>query len=326
MKTTFKPLLAADAKIENVRFPVLASPKIDGIRCLIRDRSAVTRSLKLIPNRSTRNLLQQHAFEGFDGELVIDQDFEQVRSSDATFLLTQSAVMTQAGSPRIIFYVFDDCRESFRWKGYKDRYTFLEEIFEASTTPVPINPLYRFSYESSNGFLKIRLLRQTPIWDRQSLENFYSECLENGFEGVMLRSLEGVYKHGRSTEKEGILLKQKPFDDAEATIIGFVEKQHNTNPAQTNLKGETERSTRASGMVGADTLGCLRVRGLGGVFDGKEFEIGTGLGLTHPFRKQIWDNQKNYLGKVVKFKYQSYGGKDLPRLPVFIGFRSPLDL
>jgi DNA ligase-1 len=47
----FKPMLASDCGgIENVRFPVIASPKLDGVRALVIDGALMSRSLKPIPN------------------------------------------------------------------------------------------------------------------------------------------------------------------------------------------------------------------------------------------------------------------------------------
>jgi DNA ligase-1 len=58
--------------------------------------------------------------------------------------------------------------------------------------------------------------------------------------------------------------------------------------------------------------------------DGRSF--GVGSGLNDQQRQEIWDNKDQYLGKLVKYKYFSHGVKDLPRHPVFQGFRDPDDM
>ena len=64
-----KPLLAYTVSdLAAVRFPVLASPKLDGVRCVIRDGVAMTRTLKPIPNRHVRAMLAH--LPDLDGELI----------------------------------------------------------------------------------------------------------------------------------------------------------------------------------------------------------------------------------------------------------------
>ena len=48
----FKPMLAATvADRSKLRFPYLASPKLDGIRCLVLNGEVLSRSFKPIRNR-----------------------------------------------------------------------------------------------------------------------------------------------------------------------------------------------------------------------------------------------------------------------------------
>ena len=58
--------------------------------------------------------------------------------------------------------------------------------------------------------------------------------------------------------------------------------------------------------------------------DGVEFSCGSGL--NDALRQEIWDNRTKYLGKLVKYKYMATGIKNLPRHPVFMGFRDESDL
>jgi DNA ligase-1 len=118
------------------------------------------------------------------------------------------------------------------------------------------------------------------------------------------------------------MVKIKPFEDAEAVIIGFEEQYENTNEPIINELGLTERSSHADGKIGKDTLGSFVV--LSQEFG--EFRIGTGVGLGEVLRKKIWTNKKEYVNKIIKFKYQKYGTKDRPRIPVFVGFRNEKDL
>jgi DNA ligase-1 len=97
-----KPLLAA--KLENlsdVRYPVLATPKLDGIRCLLWQGQALTRKLKPIPNHHIRQSLEASYRLDLDGELMIP---------GADFNGVQSAVMSEEGKPDFRYVVFDAIR------------------------------------------------------------------------------------------------------------------------------------------------------------------------------------------------------------------------
>ena len=85
----------------------------------------------------------------------------------------------------------------------------------------------------------------------------------------------------------------------------------------------TKRSSKKADKQKADTLGEFFVKD---VKTGLEFYIGTGQGLTKALRKEIWNNKDSYVGKLIKYKYQPSGQKDLPRFPSWLGFRDERDM
>ena len=300
----FRPLLAADATDADIRYPVIASPKIDGIRCLIVDGQALTRSLKPIPNLFIRRMLEKYAPNGADGEIVVGDSFNA----------TTSAVMSRDGEPVFTYFVFDDCREacaaiSFRFRCHDmlDTLTWYrkQQAWDA--------------FRDGAAGCSIQWLPHNFIETAEEMQAYYAKCLTEGYEGVMIRDPLGVYKHGRSTKREGILLKLKPFADAEPAVVRIDELQHNGNAAETNALGLTERSTAASGKTGGGTMGRLLVRAITGDYSGKEFFIGTGFDQT--LRNDIWASPQKFLGKKLTFKYQAHGSVDLPRIPVFLRWR-----
>src|SRR3972149_596598 len=86
-----------------IPFPMLLSPKLDGIRCLVIDGVAVGRSLKPIPNKYVQLLFGRREFNGLDGELIVDSPIAK-----EVFQVTSSGVMSIEGQPKVKFYVFDD--------------------------------------------------------------------------------------------------------------------------------------------------------------------------------------------------------------------------
>ena len=97
----FKPLLASDADLATLRFPVLASPKLDGIRAIVIDGVVMSRSLKPIPNKYVQSLFR--GCEHFDGELIVGEPISKTCYRD-----TVSHVMSHDKKDFDVgFHVFD---------------------------------------------------------------------------------------------------------------------------------------------------------------------------------------------------------------------------
>jgi DNA ligase 1 len=105
-----------------------------------------------------------------------------------------------------------------------------------------------------------------------------------GGEGLMLRQPASAYEAGRSST----LLKVKPYDDAEATVIAH-------EPGKGKYAGK---------------LGALRVR----TDDGREFSIGSGFN----------DTQRESpppVGTVITYRFRGLTAKGMPRFPSFLRIR-----
>ena len=306
MRPDFRPMLAAKIQdIKRLRYPLLATPKIDGIRCITREYiqrdigipaewcEAVSRTLTPIPNYHIQSTLGKSGLLGLDGELITFTN-----GTMDSYNTTQSKVMTGVGTPEFEFMVFDVVEPAPYW----DRMSHLKDNIQ-----FPIDSPFK-------------KLLPTLINDERNLLAYEEAMLQSGFEGVMLRNIDGEYKFGRSTFNQHGLLKLKRFEDAEATVIGFQELQHNQNEATIGKLGLTERSDHKANKLAGNTLGALVVNGHNGV----TFNIGTGF--DEAMRSEIWNNQDKYLMQIVKYKYQPHGQKDAPRCPVFLGFRSASDI
>lgn len=290
--SAIKPMLAAAAP-QVLAFPLLASPKLDGVRCLVLHGVAVGRSLKAIPNKHVQKLFGRPEFEGLDGELIVGES-----TASSAFNATSSGVMSVDGEPDVKFYVFDDFHET---GGFQRRLHTAHRRIKKHQCCVAV-PHVLVSSDAE-------------------LAEFEQKMLGFGYEGVMLRSPDGPYKQGRSTAREGYLLKLKRFEDGEAEVTGFEQLMRNTNEAKTNELGQKERSNHKAGMVGAGTLGALKVRD---VKTGVEFSIGSGFNEAQ--RSCLWKERHALVGRVLKYKSQPTGAKDKPRFPVFLGFRDAVDM
>ena len=295
-----KPMLAVEAP-PTIRFPVYASAKLDGIRAVIKDNMVMSRSMKPIPNRFVQDCLGQTAFHGLDGELTVGAE-----NAKNVMQATTSGVMSRDGEPDFTFWVFDAWNSGHM--SYGERLRSLA---------------HEFTDGALGQYPRIRLLTQTLIRNQQELNDYETLTLAQGFEGVMLRDPRSTYKFGRSTAQEGYLLKLKRFADSEAVVILAEELLHNANEAVIDALGHTARSSNQEGKIPMGTLGALKVRD---VTTGIEFNIGTGY--TADQRAELWALARSgYLeGKIVKYKHFEGGVKTAPRFPVFLGFRSPIDM
>ena len=294
MASSFRPMLAGKAP-EEIQFPVYASAKLDGIRCIIINGVAMSRNLKPIPNKYVQKVIHDagSVLEGMDGELIVGLPYAK-----NAFSATTSGVMSEDGQPDFFFFIFDNIKMPL--DPFVHRYSKLEKV------KMPAH---------------CGLLRHTLFKNSTDLAVFEREQLAVGFEGLCLRSVNGHYKYGRSSTKEGILLKLKRYADSEAVVTGFTELMHNDNEATEDALGHTSRTTHKDNMVGMDIMGALVVEDMKTKI---KFQIGTGFSQEQ--RKLIWENRNNLKGKIVKYKHFEVGVKDAPRFPVFIGFRDPRDM
>jgi len=297
-----RPMLAGKCtNLHKIQFPVIGSPKIDGIRCLRINGRSLSRSFKLIPNKWIQYCLENLP-NGLDGELVGTHDFGLKLDN---FQQTTSKIMTYSGVPEFKYLIFDYVSSDLN-EPYIHRLVQLKKLSE-------FLPNY------------CEILPNTKLYSLQDLATYQENILFMGYEGICIRKFRGPYKCGRSTENEGYLLKIKPYEDAEAIIIGFDEQLTNTNSPEKDNFGRIKRSSAKYGKIGSNTLGKFKVKGLT-AFKGLQFNVGTGIGLTKELRQRIWNNPEHYIDKIIIFKYQKVGTKDLPRSPVFKGFRDKEDI
>lgn len=290
----FKPLLAGKADLLAIDYPIAVTPKIDGIRCLIINGVPVSRTLKPIRNKRIKEALTGLP-SILDGELV---------ATSGSFQESTSAVMAENSQVPWEYHIFDYVQGSPDIP-YASRISQLRDLLEREGLPP-----------------QCHLLEPEYIYSLSDLQELHHQHIADGFEGSMVRRPDGPYKLGRSTTREGILLKLKEFSDTEAVIVGFEELMHNENEATVNALGLTERSThkdnkRASGMLGAFVVHPIGEPDL-------LYSVGTGF--TQEQRIDLWQQQDELVGKLVKVKYFSQGIKNVPRFPVWLGFRDEDDL
>lgn len=288
-----------------------ATPKVDGIRALIINGRLVSRTMKPIPNLAIRAALEAVLPEGADGEIMssafaptsaIASTMDIPQAPPITFQECTSMVMSVHKVPppgTTTFFMFDMVPGDTSQMDvpYVDRMAAMAKL--------------RISRPRVVQAIDVRVVYLLPtlITDREHLDAYEATCLQAGYEGVMLRRMDGRYKAGRSTLREGLLLKIKRFTDAEASIVGCEQLVHSGD----------------SGMQVSGLLGAFVVRIVGTVGT-HTFKIGTGFTMAD--RAAFWKRRVELVNtrQLVKFKYMAVGVKDAPRFPVFIGMRHQDDV
>lgn len=305
----FQPLLASPAPedLGLLKYPLYGSPKYDGVRALVRGFTLLSRQLKPIRNQLLQHLLGKPEFEGLDGELICgDPTAKDVFQRSQAMCATADASVEGA-----IFFVFD-CTNQLQ-APFDERHQEVRSILGSD----------QVVYQG----VGLSRVRQALIKDEAQLLQVESQVVSLGFEGLMLRSRDGKYKLGRSTAKEGILLKLKRFAHDEAEVFGAYEQLHNANTATKDARGYTQRSSHQENMVGKGTLGGFHVKMVTGEFKGIAVDVGTGW--TDAERAELWEawhrqglKSFNRARGLMRVKHQLAGSKDRPRFPVFDGWRS----
>lgn len=296
MNINFKPTRGCKLDYNKLIYPVYASIKIDGIRVNLIDNKARTKSLKTLPNKHVRSLLEtSNILKDMEGELTTSENL----LIDECFNKSTSAFMSHDYKPEFIFWVFDIFKQQLK---FHDRYKLLCTLKDNGELP----PF-------------VRIVEQRLINNKLELELFYSDCVFEGHEGVIVRHYDSLYKCGMATTSKGELLKMKPMEDSECVIVGFEEGTINTNPSNINELGYYERSSSKDGKVPSGLIGTiLGKHEVWGIIRISGFKV--------ELSKDMFDYPDKYLGKIVTFKYQSHGTLNKPRIAKFKGFRDINDM
>lgn len=301
-----KPMLATNVEdFDALKFPKLASAKLDGIRGTMHDGTVRSRSLKDIPNKFVQEKFKG-LVDGIDGEFIVGA------ANDDPYKRTVSVVMSDdKPADDVRFFAFDiQGRAGSR---YASRYQELENMYGENG-----------SFENDG---RVVVVPHIVVNNLDELLTFEKFVLEAGYEGVMLNDPNAFYKHGRASEKSAELLKVKRFVDAEARVLGCEPEMENQNVATTNELGRTARSSAKDGKVAKDTLGVFNVRSINGRFDTILHDVAVSS-LCHEDRKKLWQEYKQggVIGRILTYKYFEPGSDEKPRHPIFKGWRDSRDM
>ena len=251
------PILLANVYREQIDVSrYLVSEKLDGVRAIWDGRMLRFRSGRTIhaPDWFIAGLPKQP----LDGELWIARGrFEQVSG------VVRREVPDDAGWRKVRYMIFELPEAS---GPFSERAEQIRLLVQRANVPW------------------LRAIEQFSVANRASLKKHLDEVVRGGGEGLMLHLAEAPYETGRSD----VLLKLKPWQDAEAVVVAH-------QPGKGRFAGY---------------LGALKVQ----MPDGREFLLGTGF-------SDAQRQQPPAIGATVTYRFRDLTSKGMPRFASFLRVR-----
>jgi hypothetical protein len=144
---------------------------------------------------------------------------------------------------------------------------------------------------------------------------------------LIARDPNGLYLGNRSSLKQRNMIKIVRKIRFECMIEDMEPMERNNNEATIDARGLTVRSSHKENKEILPLMGRFKMRRLS---DDVIFWCGTGQGLDHPLKEDIFKNWPRDKGKIVTVESKPYGEKAAPRQPSLladlVGWRSPIDM
>ena len=268
-----------------IKYPALAQPKLDGHRCTSQnsDDGITLWSRTRKPIKSSPHIIQELnkglmiygdvLVNRFDGELY-NHDFH-ANFEELSSLIRQDE--PKPGYENIQYHVYDFIHPTLTNRERNEILQKFKSRFEG--TPVHI-------------------VETLVVNDEDELMVAFEHFLALGYEGCMVRNMDGLYVNKRSYD----LLKIKEFDDSEFKIIGV----------KIGTKGS---------MAGRAVFTC-DVPALHGKCEDPTFDVKMKGNMDD--LKRYADDPSLVIGKILTVKYQGFTKYGKPRFPVGLRFREDL--
>ena len=281
-KEVFLPMLAAsfDKRKDKVTYPVDVQPKLDGVRCMAYWDGD---SVKLMSRGGKQWECCDHIIRDLemclprgwvlDGELYIHgKTFQEITKLVKKYRPNESE--------KVMFHVYDIPRvDDETTSPWSDRFEVLEKFY---------GMLYGGKSTSVTTVETYEANTEVDVYELQS------RFLEEGYEGAIVREMDGEYRFGYRSNK---LLKVKNFCDAEYEITGF---------------------TTGVGRFNGCIIWICVTEG------GDEFKV-VPQG-TMEERKAMYDEAEDHIGELLKVKFFELTDDNIPRFPVGLGIRLTEDM
>lgn len=269
-------------KVKNLdwRKKYVAQPKIDGNRQIFEKSSYIdqgrffSRTGKL--TTSLEKISQDILYIFGPGPYVMDGEVENGTLEETGFIRRKNEQADNA--IYTIFGIYD--YNEWSTKQHTEKYEQTLNIMK--------------KWEESSLFKECHNIRMIPSFPieanteeefHKQIQFYMNKFVEQGYEGVVIKTLDHVYQPSAGTRRSKDWIKIKPEEDADGFIIDII-----------------EGDGLDRGKVGKFNVKWMN----------ETFEVSPGK-INHEMRKFMFENQHLYIGQKLEFKYQELSMHGVPR-------------
>jgi len=262
-----------------LNFPCYIQPKLDGVRCVCYLSDDKTRVLaqsrtgayfESVGHITTELLGPFSTNPEFNGLILDGELYSEDMPFEALVGLVKKKKLTEHDIRQLslVSYNVYDIVDLSGTMTFSERYAKLERVVNTINNPY------------------ITLVTTVIGNNENDFREFFASCIRDGFEGVMLRTVEGKY---RCNYRSHDLQKYKEFMESEYEIVGYREAE-----------GRDKGTVVWICKVGDGTESIFSVRPKGSMDS----------------RRELYTNGFKYVGKMLTVVYQELSEGGVPRFPV----------
>ena len=291
---------------DKIQFPVLASPKLDGMRLKAMPDGLYSLTHKP-QSRDHHAMFSRILAKTLQQDIVLDCELWSP-------YLKFNEIMRKENLHKCELYVFDMMTKD-EWYSGTER-PFMDRVDEYQ----------QWIQRHVEPGMKVQAVDQVVLRTPKELEEMFDLCLSRGLEGCVIRPVLSKYKHGRATLNEGLMFKWKKWVTVDGKIVGFkpATRMNKDAPREVDELGHPKAVHSKQHRTETDAIGSIEVE----LDDGTRFfAVGASAEKMVDF---VWPQSQAlfasaYLGKMVEVRYQETGTKDKPRMPAITRWRPDKD-
>jgi len=268
---------------EQLTFPIYSQAKLDGLRCIAKKDGLFSRNGKRyysVPHieETLKPLFDANPTLILDGELYCDKFANDFNAICSLVKKTKpSASDIEASSAAIEYHVYDIVDTEHVFSERNSRYKEIITSLRSNVSKCPIVEV-----------------ETTEINTKDQLDELYTQYLEKGYEGQMVR-----FNKKYETKRSKYLLKRKEFQDKEYVVLDIIEGEGNKQGVAGAMVFESERGIKFNSNIKGN----------------------------REFLRDIWENKQEYIGKLATVKFFNLTpDNNLPRFPYVTSFRESFDM
>ncbi len=269
---------------DTVKYPVRVEAKLDGLRCIaVKHRGEVSMFTRSGTPIETLPRIKA-AIEALKADdFVLDGEAMAASWEDSASVMMSSK--TKKDDSEMLYHIFD-CVGFDDWQSQKSETHYRARLLDISIIVGDVQGT------------PFRYVKSTTAKDEIELREFYAECLDEGYEGVMLKDMAAPYRWKRSDA----ILKLKPVATEEGVVVSWY---------------EAKESTKRAGQFGGFVI--LTPNGV---------TTRVGGGYSDDLKNKIFsDGPDTYIGRIAEVEHQPpFTPTGAMRFPVFSRFRDSSDV